>query len=40
MYSEDRGVDGNMGYEWIMGSFAGGVVGSGFSWLRLGTGDG
>jgi hypothetical protein len=29
---EDRGVDGRMGLEWILGS--------GFTWLTIGTGRG
>jgi hypothetical protein len=33
---EDRGVDGKMGLEWILGRLAG-VVWSGFKWLRIGT---
>jgi hypothetical protein len=37
-HSEDRGVDGRMGSEWILGRLAGGW--SGFSWLRIGTGRG
>jgi hypothetical protein len=35
-YLEDWGVDGRMGSEWILV----GVVWSGFSWLRIGTGGG
>jgi hypothetical protein len=31
---EDRGVDGSMGSEWILGRLAGGVW-SGSSWLRI-----
>jgi len=38
-HSEDRGVDGRMGSEWILGRLAGGVW-SGFNWLRIGTGGG
>jgi hypothetical protein len=34
MYSEDRGVDGNMGYEWIVGSL---LVGS---WVVDSVGSG
>jgi hypothetical protein len=37
--SEDRGVDGRIGSELIVGRLAGGVW-SGFSWLRIGTGGG
>jgi hypothetical protein len=36
---EDRGVDGRMGSEWLLGRLAGGVQ-SGSSWLRIGTGGG
>jgi hypothetical protein len=36
---EDRGVDGGIGSEWILGILAGGVW-SGFNWLRIGTGGG
>jgi hypothetical protein len=32
-HSEDRGVDGRMGLEWILWRFSGGR--SGFSWLRI-----
>jgi hypothetical protein len=34
-YSEDQGVDGKMGSEWILGRLAGGWIG--FDWLRTGT---
>jgi hypothetical protein len=34
--SEDRGVDGRMGSEWILERLADGVW-SGFSWLRIRT---
>jgi hypothetical protein len=34
-HSEDRGVDGRMGSEWIMGRLAGGW--SGFNCLRIGA---
>jgi hypothetical protein len=36
-HSEDRGVDGRMGSEWILRRLAGGW--SEFSWLRIGTGS-
>jgi hypothetical protein len=36
--SEDRGMDGSMGLEWILGRLDwGGCVWSGFTWLRIGT---
>jgi hypothetical protein len=35
--SEDQGVGGMMGSEWILGRLAGGI---GFDWLRIGTGGG
>jgi hypothetical protein len=36
-HSEDRGVDGRLESEWILGRLA---VGCGVdSWLRIGTGD-
>jgi hypothetical protein len=35
-HSQDRGVDGKMGLEWILGRLVGGVW-SGFTWLRIGT---
>jgi hypothetical protein len=35
---EDRGVDGRMGSECILGNLAGGW--SGLKWLRIGTVDG
>jgi hypothetical protein len=38
-HSEDRGMGGRMGSEWVLGRLAGGVW-SGFSWLRIGTGGG
>jgi hypothetical protein len=37
-YSEDRGVDGRMGSEWILGRLAG--VWSGYKCLRIVTGGG
>jgi hypothetical protein len=37
-HSEDRGVDGRMGSEWILGRFAG--VWSGLNWLRIVTDGG
>jgi hypothetical protein len=37
-HSEDRGVNGRMESEWILGNVDGGW--SGFSWLRIGTGGG
>jgi len=36
-HSEDQGVDGKMGSEWILGRLAWGVW-IGFDWLRIGTG--
>jgi hypothetical protein len=36
-HSEDRGVDGRMGSEWILGRLAEGVC-TGFNWLRIGSG--
>jgi hypothetical protein len=36
---EDKGIDGRMGSEWILGRQAG-VVKIGSSWLRIGTGGG
>jgi hypothetical protein len=36
---KDQGIDGRMGLEWILGILAVGV-GSGFTWLRIGIGDG
>jgi hypothetical protein len=33
---KDRGVDGQMGLEWILGRLVGGVW-SGFTWHRTGT---
>jgi hypothetical protein len=38
-HSEDQGVGGKMGSEWILGRMAGGVW-IGFNWLRIGTGGG
>jgi hypothetical protein len=38
-HTEDPGLDGRMGSEWIIGRLAGGGW-SGFSWLRIGTVDG
>jgi hypothetical protein len=38
-HSKDRGVDGRMGLEWILGILAEGVW-SGHSWLRIVTGGG
>jgi hypothetical protein len=35
-HSEDQGVDGRMGSEWILRKLAGGWIG--FDWLRIGTG--
>jgi hypothetical protein len=37
-HSEDEGVGGRMGSEWILGRLAWGVW-IGFDWLRTGTGD-
>jgi hypothetical protein len=37
--SQDRGVDGRMGLEWILGILAEGAW-SGQSWLRMLTGGG
>jgi hypothetical protein len=37
--SEDQGIGGRMGSEWILGRLAGGVK-SGYSWLRIGAGGG
>jgi hypothetical protein len=37
-HSEDRGVDGRMGSEWILGGLA--KVWCGFIRLRIGTGGG
>jgi hypothetical protein len=37
-YSEDRGVDGRMGLEWMLGRLAGRW--SGPTWLRIETGGG
>jgi hypothetical protein len=39
-HSEDQGVDGRMGSEWILGRLDGEGVWSGFSWLRIGAGSG
>jgi hypothetical protein len=39
IHSEDRGVDGRMGSEWILGRLAGRGW-SVFRWLRIGTGGG
>jgi hypothetical protein len=36
-HSEHQGVDGRMGWEWILGRLASGVW-IGFDWLRLETG--
>jgi hypothetical protein len=36
VYSEDGGVDGRMGSEWILGRLTGGVRNE-FSCLRIGT---
>jgi hypothetical protein len=38
-HSEDQGVGGRMGSEWILGRLALGVW-IGFDWLRIGTGGG
>jgi hypothetical protein len=38
-HSEDQGVGGRMGSEWILGRLAWGVW-IGFDWLRIGTGGG
>jgi hypothetical protein len=38
-HSEDRGVDGRIGSERILGRLAAGMW-SGFNWLRIGTGGG
>jgi hypothetical protein len=38
-HSEDQGIDGRMGSEWIFGRLAGGGW-SGLNWLRIGTGGG
>jgi hypothetical protein len=35
-HSEERGVDGGIGSEWILGRLLGGGIG--FDWLRIGTG--
>jgi hypothetical protein len=35
---EGEGVDGRMGSKWTLGRLVGG--GSGFTWLRVGTGGG
>jgi hypothetical protein len=37
-HSEDEGVGGRMGSEWILGRLTWGVW-IGFDWLRTGTGD-
>jgi hypothetical protein len=37
-HSEDEGVDGRMGSEWILGRLAGDW--SEFNWLRIGSGGG
>jgi hypothetical protein len=38
-HSEDQGVGGRMGSQWILGRLAwGGGVWTGFDWLRIGTG--
>jgi hypothetical protein len=37
---EDRGIDGRVGSEWILGRLAGGGGCSGFSWLRIRTSGG
>jgi hypothetical protein len=37
-HSEDQGVDGRMGSEWILGRLA--LGGIGFDWLGIGTGGG
>jgi hypothetical protein len=36
---EDRGVDGRMESEWILGRLAEGIL-SGFNWLRIGASGG
>jgi hypothetical protein len=36
-HSEDQGIGGRMGSEWILGRLAGRVW-IGFDWLRIGTG--
>jgi hypothetical protein len=37
--SEDQGIGGRMGSEWILDEIGLGVC-IGFDWLRIGTGDG
>jgi hypothetical protein len=37
-HSEDQGVGGRMGSEWILLKFAEWEVWIGFDWLRIGTG--
>jgi hypothetical protein len=39
-HSEDQGVGGRMGSEWILKGLAGGGGWIGFDWLRIGTGGG
>jgi hypothetical protein len=34
---KDRGVDGRVGWEWILGQLTGRGLWSGFTWLRIGT---
>jgi hypothetical protein len=36
-HSEDEGIDGRMGSEWILGRLASGMW-IGFDWLRIGSG--
>jgi hypothetical protein len=36
-HSEDQGIDGRMGSEWILGRLVG-CVWTGFDWLRIGIG--
>jgi hypothetical protein len=36
-HSEDKGIDGRKGLEWIFGRVTRGVW-SGFNWVRIGTG--
>jgi hypothetical protein len=38
-HSEDRGVDGRMGSQWILSILTEGLL-IGLSWLRIGTGSG
>jgi hypothetical protein len=38
-HPEDRGVNGRMGSEWILGRLAEGLL-SGYTWLRIGASGG